>query len=82
MTKVEGKNFTGKFYGAEIKNGKINIDWGTVYLAFTSNDGSGEYSHFAKLVDGKLEGAKHSIGRDFLLPWRAEKKLPETVEKK
>ena len=73
VTRIDGKTFTGKFYGTEIKNGRVNFDWGTVWLAFTSEDQSGLYRNFAKLVGGKLEGGTHSLGRDFLLPWRAEK---------
>lgn len=76
ITKIDGKTFSGTFYGTEIKNGKVNTDWETVYLAFTSEDQSGLYSHFARLDGKKLLGATDSLGRGFLLPWRAEKKAP------
>lgn len=70
---IDAKTLTAKFYGTEVKNGKVNAEWGVVYLAFTSEDGSGIYSHFAVIRDGKIEGATHSLGRNFLQPWRAEK---------
>jgi opacity protein-like surface antigen len=82
ITKIEGAAFTGKFYGAAIKNGRINTDWDTVYLAFTSEDGSGIYSHFARVVNGRLEGGTHSLGRNFLLLWRAEKEVLKTEKEK
>lgn len=75
ITKIDGKTFTGTFYGAPIKNGRVNTDWETVYLAFTSEDGSGLYAHFAMLDGSTLKGATNSTGRGFLLPWRAEKKV-------
>lgn len=82
VTKIDGKTFSGTFYGAEIKNGKVNTDWETVYLAFTSEDQSGIYSHFARLDGKKLIGATDSLGRGFLLPWRAEKKPVDSKQKK
>lgn len=80
ITKIDEKTFSGTFYGAEIKNGKVNTDWETVYLGFTSEDQSGLYSHSARLEGKKLSGATDSLGRGFLLPWRAEKKA--TVDNK
>lgn len=84
ITKFDGKTFTGTFYGAPIKGGVVNTDWETVYLAFTSEDGSGLYAHFATLEGNKLKGATNSTGRGFLMPWRAEKKAetPKTVTSK
>lgn len=82
VAKVDGNTFTGVFYGTEIQNGRINTDWETVYLAFTTEDNSGVYNHFAKLVGNRLEGASHSLGRKFLLPWRAEKESPMPTKQK
>ena len=73
IKKIEGDTFSGTFYGSEIKNGRINQAWDFIYIAFTSSDNSGLYSHFAKLAGTRFEGATHSLGRNFLLPWRAEK---------
>lgn len=82
IKKVEGNTFTGTFYGTEIKNGRFNQDWETVYMAFTSEDNSGFYNHFAKLVGTRLEGASHSLGRNFLLPWRADREVPTQIKPK
>jgi hypothetical protein len=73
VTAVNGNSFTGTFYNTEIKQGKINTDWGTVSFAFVTSDGSGAYNTSGQLKNGKLEGSTHSLGRDFLMPWRAEK---------
>lgn len=73
VTAVDGKTFTGTFYGAPISQGRINTDWGTVRIAFVTADGSGPYNHSAVLKDGRLEGLTNSTGRDFLAYWSAEK---------
>jgi hypothetical protein len=70
---IEGNGFTGTFYGSEIKEGRINRDWETVYFAFTTYDGSGPYHHAGKLVGERLEGTSNSVGRKFLGVWRAER---------
>jgi hypothetical protein len=82
IKKIEGDTFSGTFYGAEIKNGRINQAWDVIYIAFTSSDNSGLYSHFAKLVGTGLEGTTHSLGRNFLMPWRAEKETQTQTKPK
>ena len=82
IKKIEGDTFSGTFYGTEIKNGRINQAWEAIYVAFTSADNSGLYSHFAKLVGTRLEGATHSLGRNFLMPWRAEKETQTQTKPK
>lgn len=71
---VDGRDFKGMFYDTPITNGKINTDWGAVYFAFTTADGSGTYNHSGVLRNGKLEGLSHSLGRGFLSVWKGEKK--------
>jgi hypothetical protein len=73
VTAIDGKSFTGTFYGAPISQGRINLDWGTVRIAFVTADGSGPYHHSAVLKAGRLEGLTNSTGRDFLAYWSAEK---------
>jgi hypothetical protein len=73
VTSVEGDKFTGTFYNSPIKQGKINTTWGVVSFAFITSDGSGAYNTSGQLKNGKVEGATHSLGRDFLMPWRGEK---------
>lgn len=73
VTSVLGGHLQGTFYGSPIESGRINTDWGHVAFAFVTSDGSGPYHHAGRIVDGRLEGSTFSPGRDFLLPWRAER---------
>jgi hypothetical protein len=73
VTAVNGKTFTGTFYGAPVEQARINTDWGAVRIAFVTGDQSGPYNHSAVLRDGKLEGLSNSTGRDFLSYWSATK---------
>lgn len=73
VTAVDGKRFTGTFYGTAIENARVNTDWGQLHFAFTTADGSGAYNTSGVLVDGKLQGRTHSLGREFLAVWTAEK---------
>lgn len=73
VTAVEGKTFTGTFYGAPISEGRLNTDWGTLRIAFVTADGSGAYHHSAVLRGEAFEGLTHSTGRDFLAYWSARK---------
>lgn len=73
VTGVQGKSFSGSFYGTPISQSKINTDWGAVRIAFVTGDGSGEYHHSAVLTGHRLEGLTHSVGRDFLAYWSATK---------
>lgn len=70
---IEDKMLTGSFYYTNVEDGLINDTWGTVYLAFTTEDGSGPYQTSARLENGKLIGTTHSLGRGFLSVWTAEK---------
>jgi hypothetical protein len=71
---VSGITFDGTFYGAEISDGRINVDWGAVRIAFVTADASGPYNHSAVFRDGRLEGLTNSLGRKFLAYWSATKK--------
>ena len=71
VSSVQGKTFTGTFYGAPVEQARINTDWGAVRIAFVTSDGSGPYNHSATLVGGRLEGLTNSTGRDFLSFWSA-----------
>jgi hypothetical protein len=74
VTSVSGNRFQGSFYDTEITEGRINVEWGTVRIAFITSDGSGPYNHSAVLSSGKLEGLTNSTGRNFLAYWSASKK--------
>ena len=71
VSSVQGKTFTGTFYGAPVEQARINTDWGAVRIAFVTSDASGPYNHSATLVGGRLEGLTNSTGRDFLSIWTA-----------
>ena len=71
VTAVDGKTFTGTFYGTPVEQARINVDWGAVRIGFVTNDPSGPYNHSATLRDGQLEGLTNSTGRDFLAYWSA-----------
>jgi hypothetical protein len=71
ITGIQGRTFTGTFYGSPISQGRLNTDWGAVRVAFVTEDASGPYNHSAVLVSGRLEGLTNSTGRDFLSYWSA-----------
>jgi len=71
VSSVQGKTFTGTFYGAPVEQARINTDWGAVRIAFVTSDASGPYNHSATLVGGRMEGLTNSTGRDFLSCWSA-----------
>ena len=73
VSSVEGKTFSGTFYGAPIEQARINTDWGAVRIAFVTADQSGPYNHSATLVGNRLEGLTNSTGRNFLSYWSATK---------
>ena len=70
---VNGKSFTGTFYGAPITQGRINTDWGALRFAFVTSDQSGPYNHSGVLRNNRIEGMTNATGRDFLAYWSAER---------
>lgn len=74
VTGVQGKAFTGTFYGAPITQARINTEWGAIRIAFVTTDGSGPYNHSAVLSGARLEGLTNSTGRDFLAYWSATRR--------
>ena len=74
VSEINGKTFSGTFYGTPVTQGRINKDWGAVRIAFVTADQSGPYNHSAILSGDKLEGLSNSTGRDFLSYWSAQKK--------
>ena len=71
VTAVTGNTFEGSFYDTPITHGRINVDWGTVRVAFVTSDRSGAYMHSAVLSGGRLEGLINATGRGFLSYWIA-----------
>lgn len=70
---VSGDTVEGTFYGSPFRDLQLNADWGTLHFAFVTDDGSGAYNTTARLLDGRLEGTTHSLGRGFLAVWTAER---------
>jgi len=67
------KVITGSFYNSEILAGRAGTAQGRSCVAFRTTDGKGFYHSSACLVDGKMIGQTWSEGRNFVLPWTAEK---------
>ena len=76
IDKINSKTVKGTFYreGVKITEGRVNTQLNTVYVALVSGDNSGSYNTAFYYKDGKLYGSTHSIDKDFLAVWIAEKK--------
>jgi hypothetical protein len=74
FTKVNGKKFDGGFYGYPFGGGFLNLDWGKVYFAFTTQDQSGTYFHSGYVEGNKVFGITLNEARGFVLPWKGERK--------
>ena len=73
VVSVSGDVVEGTFYGTPFRDFQLNADWGTLHFAFVTDDGSGAYNTTGRLVEGRLEGSTHSLGRGFLSVWTAER---------
>ena len=67
------KTVTGAFYNSEILAGRAGTAQGRSCVAFRTSDGQGLYHTSACLVDGQMVGQTWAEGRNFVLPWTAEK---------
>lgn len=74
FTKVEGKKFDGEFYGYPFTGGLLNLDWGKIYFAFTTQDQSGIYYHSGYVEGNKVFGITLNEARGLVLPWKGERK--------
>ena len=74
FTKVEGKKFDGEFYGYPFTGGLLNLDWGKIYFAFTTQDQSGIYYHSGYVEGNKVFGITLNEARGLVLPWTGERK--------
>lgn len=73
ITSVAGDSISGTFYGAPIRDGQLNRDWGALRFAFVTEDGSGAYHTAGTLRGDEIEGMTHALGRGFLAYWTAER---------
>ena len=64
---------SGSFYNSDILAGKAGTAQDRTCVAFRTTDGSGLYHSQACLVDGRMVGTTWAEGRNFVLPWTAER---------
>lgn len=69
---IEGKTFSGEFYGSRFEGGLINSNWDRLYFAFTTEDESNVYHHSGYVLDGMVHGLTHCPNRDFVAPWTGQ----------
>lgn len=67
------RSVTGSFYNSEILAGRAGSAQGRSCVAFRTTDGQGMYHSSACLTDGKMVGTTWAEGRNFVLPWTAER---------
>jgi hypothetical protein len=71
----EEGTLSGSFYGSEFAASRTAARGDVVAFTATTEDGSGPYLHSGRLgEDGAIEGQTLSVGRDFLMIWRAERR--------
>lgn len=75
ISSVGENSIEGTFYrdGVRIKEGRVAISQGIIYVALISGDNSGTYNTSFYLKEGILYGTTHSIDKDFLAVWEGEK---------
>ena len=73
LTIAPDRSVTGSFYSSEILAGRAGTAQGRSCVAFRTTDGQGLYHSSACLVDGKMVGTTWAEGRNFVLPWSAER---------
>lgn len=74
VTKIDGKKFDGEFYGYPFSGGFLNTSWDKIYFAFTTSDQNSQYFHSGYIEGSKVFGITLNEKREFVLPWRGEKK--------
>ena len=74
LTVTNEGEVSGSFYNSEILAGRVGTAQGRSCVAFRTTDGQGMYHSSACLVDGKMIGQTWAEGRNFVLPWTAERK--------
>ncbi|MBW1295435.1 hypothetical protein [Aquimarina litoralis] len=75
IDKITPKSVEGTFYreGVKMREGRVNTQLDVIYVALISGDNSGDYNTTFYYKNGKLYGSTHSIKKDFLAVWIAEK---------
>lgn len=75
ISSVDKNSIEGIFYrdGVKIREGRLQISEGMIYVALVSGDNSGTYNTSFYLKDGMLYGTTHSLDKDFLAVWKGVK---------
>lgn len=73
LTIAPDKTVTGSFYNSDILAGRAGSAQGRICVSFRTTDGQGMYHSAACLEDGKMVGSTWAEGRNFVLPWTAER---------
>lgn len=71
---IEGRAFSGEFYGTKFTGGYFNTDWETLYFAFTTGDMENTYYHSGYIIGNKIYGISYSPERKFTSHWNGTKK--------
>jgi hypothetical protein len=70
---IDGKKFTGSFYGSPFGKGLFNTEWNKrVYFAFSTSDRTHTYYHSGYFQDGKVYGISYCPTRNLVSRWRGE----------
>ena len=78
ISRVEEGRVYGSFYNSPLQYGTINQDWGTVVVAFVTQDAGGNTYNTTLEVDGdRMRGTTHSIERSFLAVWTGMRPVEE-----
>ncbi len=79
VSEASDDTLAGSFYGTPISNGGLNNDWGELRFAFVTGDGTGAYNTTGVVRGNRIEGTTHSVGRNFLSVWSAQR-VVDSVE--
>jgi len=65
----------GNFYQSAFELARYVVREDQLIISVVTSDGSGRYQTSGRLSpSGEFRGQTHSIGRDFLMPWTAERR--------
>lgn len=74
ITSIDEGVMSGSFYETPFEHANVTAFKNEVTFTVITSDGTGPYATSGRLLaDGTLRGQTLSTGRDFLMPWTAEK---------
>ena len=72
ISSIDDGVLTGTFYGTVFDDARATVFENEVLFTMTTKDGSGPYVHSGRLSGTTIEGQTFAIGREFLMPWKAQ----------